>query len=185
MKPLIGIYGKKGSGKDTVGELLENALSWKTIAVADAIKEAAKIIFLLSDDQVYGDISVKETLDPRWDMTPRHILQQLGTEVGRNICPEVWNSNLRFRIEQGGFPESGFIVTDIRLLDEAELIRNMGGIVIRVDRPDAGSGQFEEHRTETEQDEITPDFIIDNDGNLEALLWKVMDFTRWLDEQKG
>ena len=183
MKPLIGIYGKKGSGKDTVGEMLKASLDWQQIAVADPIKEAAKVIFLLSDEQVYGDIAVKETPDDRWGMTPRHILQKLGTEVGRQIEPNVWTANLRFRIEQGGFPTNGFVVTDIRLLDEADLIREMGGIVIRVDRPNAGSGRFEEHRTEVEQDEIRPDYVILNDGSLEALLWKVTEMVDFF--QKG
>jgi hypothetical protein len=59
------------------------------IAFADPIKKIAMDIYGFTYDQVYGNS--KEIPDPRWDgLTPRHAMQQIGTEVARSIHPDTW-----------------------------------------------------------------------------------------------
>src|SRR5579863_3132559 len=52
---IIGITGRKRSGKDTVGNYLVEHYGFVKVSFADTLKEACKIIFGFSDEQVYGD----------------------------------------------------------------------------------------------------------------------------------
>lgn len=86
---IIGIVGRKRHGKDTVGQILREEFGYTPIAIADPIKRICMDLYGFSYDQVYGD--TKEVPDERWDgLTPRHAMQQLGTEVGRTIFLETW-----------------------------------------------------------------------------------------------
>lgn len=78
-------------------------------------------------------------------ITPRKLLQLIGTECGRQIIhPNIWvNATFtRYRndidhsngtlVENGEYPN--WIITDVRFPNEAEAIRDRGGILIRVNR---------------------------------------------------
>jgi len=85
-------------------------------------------------------------------LTPRKILQLLGTEAGRQIIhPNIWvnalfadyedvkinnNTLLTSNPPQQGFDliKPNWIITDVRFPNEAQAIKDRGGIVIRVDR---------------------------------------------------
>jgi hypothetical protein len=64
-------------------------------------------------------------------LTPRKLLQLLGTECGREIIhPQIWVNALFADYEK----DSEWIVTDVRFPNEAQAIKDKGGIVIRVNR---------------------------------------------------
>ncbi len=78
-------------------------------------------------------------------LTPRKLLQLLGTECGRQIIhPQIWVNALFADykgidnpLEKGHPKEWGkpnWIITDVRFPNEAEAIKQRGGIVIRVNR---------------------------------------------------
>ena len=81
--------------------------------------------------------------EERTIMTPRLLLQLLGTDCGRDIIhPSIWVNALftdyRCPIdERANIPdwESKWIVTDVRFENEAQAIKDRGGIIIRVERP--------------------------------------------------
>ena len=125
---IIAFCGLKTSGKTTAAEYLTHR-GFKRESFASPLKEAAKIIFQLDDAQVYGD--KKEVLDPRWDKTPRSILQLLGTEVGRSIDDEVWIKNMQSRLENAQL----VVIDDCRFPNEAEAVKKMGGVVVGIKRP--------------------------------------------------
>jgi len=177
--PLIGITGKKGSGKDTVAGLLQRNWFWTPCAFAGELKAIAKRLWDLSEDQVNGSIQEKERVDPRWGCSPRHLLQTLGTEAGRAAHPETW---IRFLLQQIAQkdqpvdfhhpPRAGWVVTDVRFPNEASAIRKHGGVIWRVER-DGGTGHYTDHASETSIDLIVPDRIILNDGTLDDLWAKI------------
>jgi len=84
-------------------------------------------------------------------MTPRLMLQLLGTECGRQIIhPNIWVNSLFADYNQPidetqkinkdkGYAYKGeisnWIITDVRFPNEAQAIKDRGGIVIRVNRP--------------------------------------------------
>ena len=51
-KMLVGITGKAGSGKDTVGDYLVKSHGFKKIALADPIKRLVKDVFVLDEHTV-------------------------------------------------------------------------------------------------------------------------------------
>ena len=93
---IIAFCGLKTSGKTAASEYLVREYGFKRLSFAGPLKESCRLIFQLSDEQVYG--SEKEVHDPRWDMTPRKILQLFGTEVGRQIDESVWIKNMQYRL---------------------------------------------------------------------------------------
>lgn len=102
-------------------------------------------------------------------LTPRLILQLLGTEGGREVIhPNIWvNSTLN------GLKETDHvIVTDTRFPNEVTGIKQRGGIVVRVIRPDKLSSST--HISETSLNNYTDwDYVIINNNTLEDLETKV------------
>lgn len=102
---IIGIYGKKHHGKDTVARMLAQQLWTPTnyevvrVAFADHLKFIAMMTWGLTFEQVY-DEKYKEVVDPAWGLTPRQILQRLGTDVARGIHKETWVRRLTTAIQQ-------------------------------------------------------------------------------------
>lgn len=168
---LLAVCGRKGHGKDTVGALLAAELGLRSDSFAAPIKAAARDWFGLSEEQVNGTIEQKETLDPRWDRTPREIMQLLGTEVGRAIHADVW---ARAAVERHRAQErwwAGTVITDCRFPNEARIVREAGGVLVYVVRPGVGENAFSAHASEREIEAIgaTADHRIDNDGDLDDL----------------
>lgn len=173
------ISGKKLSGKDTFATILAKKLYLKAhvdsvqiFAFAEPVKEAAKKIFLLTDDQMY-DQSLKEVIDPRWGMSPREIMQKLGTEVGRQIHKDVWVLSTLYRFEE--FVKNSrnlAIVPDCRFPNEIEVPREKLGssaFYIRIIR-DLPENEYSNHASEIALDAFEDwDRVVYNNGTLEDL----------------
>ncbi len=199
---IIGICGRKRHGKDSVGRILRDHHGFNLTAFADAVKRVAMDVYGLSWEQCYGDGSEKEDVDPRWGLSPRVIMQRIGTEVGRGIHENTWVQHTlenialaetypalvpyrirddvarKFKIvEQGGPDDLGharskWAVTDVRFPNEAQAIRAAGGLVIKVVRPSLGV-PTDEHPSETSVDLVYADITIVNDGTLDDLALSV------------
>jgi len=127
-------------------------------------------------------------------LTPRILLQLLGTEAGRNIIhPNIWVNALFADYKKiaynwdcdgnttvKGYPN--WIITDVRFTNEAKAIKDRGGIVIRVNRTYytedkkyiMGHDPFETHPSETALDDYNDfDYVIENDGTIQDLIDKV------------
>ena len=100
--------------------------------------------------------------------TPRYAMITLGTEWGRQmINPNLWVNAAMHRVS--GFKSSDPVVfDDCRFANEAQSIRDRGGYIIRVHRPDV-SGSHHDHVSESEQDGIMNDYTIRNEGNIPDL----------------
>jgi uridine kinase len=80
---VIGLVGCKNVGKTTVARMIKKKWNFPEYTFAEPIKEICKIAFLLDDWQV-NDQTGKETLDARWNTTPRKLLQTVGTNLFRD-----------------------------------------------------------------------------------------------------
>ena len=183
---LIGILGKKRHGKDTIADYLVRQYGYTKREFADPLKEACKAVFGFTDDQVYGEL--KETKDPFWKVTPRHVLQYVGTELFRNqigtIIPhvgkDIWVQALLKNVDtiRKNNPNANIVVTDVRFPNEVDIIRSIGGIVIRINRPSINT-TIDTHSSELEIDKLNVDCEILNEGSindLELLLKDLMKF---------
>ena len=83
----IGLLGNTCSGKDTLADYLVKDKEFVKYNFADPIKDISKIIFNLSDEQLYCS---KDIIDERWNLSPRMIFQRLGTEFGQYKIYELF-----------------------------------------------------------------------------------------------
>lgn len=129
-------------------------------------KLISPIFTSLNEAQTYKDInkqfssSLSESILTKRILTPRLLLQIIGTDCGRNIIhPNIWINSLfadyKYSYENNEFyfnkdiysvseedelqnpmEYPNWIITDVRFPNEVEAIKSRGGIIIRVNRPD-------------------------------------------------
>jgi len=160
---IIGLTGQAQSGKTTIAmELVKRG--FVKLSLADPIKEILTKIYDLSPAQISGYL--KEEIDPRYDISPRFMMQMLGTEVARNIHEDTWVMHLHRRIlgHQYDDPMVNIVVDDIRYDNEAEGIRSWGGCIVGILRPKSRSIESD-HSSEYGLTD-PPDWEYLNDGDL-------------------
>jgi hypothetical protein len=103
-------------------------------------------------------------------LTPRLILQLLGTECGRQIIhPTIWVNSLFVDYTEDS--EQSWIITDCRFENEVSNIKKRGGIIIRVERTIPKTK--DEHISETGLDHYEFDHVIENDSDIPSLIEKI------------
>lgn len=169
---IVGISGKKGAGKDTVADLLCHGWGFEKMPFAKPLKDACEVLFEFNYEQLYG--KDKEKTDDFWKMTPRYVLQQVGTELFRNhfggdFWIKAWERQVFKIYDAVSSPKKTvkIVVPDVRFTEEAAHIQTLGGVLIRVER--AGLPK-DEHVSETSLDLFKGwDHIIVNNDKLETL----------------
>lgn len=127
-------------------------------------------------DVVFGDVQFMKM------MSVRELLQKLGTDAIRNgLHPNAWvNAAMAgYKPTIVGYDGNGspvselphWIFTDCRFPNEAQAVKDRGGVVIRVDRP--GVGPVNDHPSETALDDWDFDYKIANVSDLESLKYTV------------
>jgi hypothetical protein len=163
MKPtVIGIVGKKKSGKDTVFNYIAKigAVPVVRIAFGDELKQELANLSGLP-------VSAINDNKDKW----RKVLQVWGTEFRRDICgANYWVDKVRSKIMEALAAGFSVVVTDCRFENERELIKSFGGQIIKVTRE---SGETDDHSSETDQDAFKADFNLTNDSTREDLENKV------------
>ena len=130
---IIGLIGQKRVGKDTVAGILKILntninYNFKTMALADPIKDIARVMFNFTEDQLYDD--AKDVIDPKWGIKPRDFFEQFGTNIMQfdiykylpNLETQVekrlfWVHSLLSKLKNYD-PNINVIITDIRGLHE-------------------------------------------------------------------
>jgi len=178
---LIGMTGRKRSGKDTVGAYLRMEHGFAQESFAKPLKEAVRYIYGWGHEHLDG--SLKEVVDPYWQTTPRAVLQFLGTEIGRQLDPNIWVKSLQRRLESyytgAGGPFS-FVITDVRFPNEAEVVKALGGEIWRITRPALGE-RTDLHASETGMDLYIADREILNTGSIKDIHEQVDILLRGMD----
>lgn len=216
---LIGLSGKKTSGKDTICTIIEaidvyhNTIFKPDVSLIDFVhqclfekrldslaafrdivtswdresfaKKLRRCLYtIVNDDRIFAlDDKTKNELSTIKDAegnyyTIRQLLQKFGTEVGRNISPNIWVDALMNDYKKAKLDgyEKDWIVTDVRFENEAKAIRENNGILIRVNR---NTGFNDTHLSETALDNYKEfDLVIDNNGTIDELIKKVYEFMK-------
>jgi energy-coupling factor transporter ATP-binding protein EcfA2 len=167
MNNIIGLTGLKGCGKSTVASILKK-IGYAEYSFAQPMKEALAVMTGL-DYQVFDSQETKEVpLAQFGGVTPRHMMQTLGTEWGRQmIQSDFW----LMIAEQRLFNLKKVVVSDIRFENEASLIRKMGGVVIHIER-NIVKNETSNHLSEKGIAFEEVDLLIVNDGDLTSLAKK-------------
>lgn len=176
---IIGITGRKFSGKDTIADMLVKDYGYIKLSYATPLKESCRVIFNLTTEQLYGN--QKESVDDYWKVTPREILQFVGTELFRDrigellphIGTDIWVKSVIRTIDAN--PDSRFVISDVRFPNEVKALQNMDNSKIwRVCR-DIESHKYEEHASENQIATLLVDNDIKNNGTLVDLKLQIME----------
>lgn len=160
---IIGLVGYKGSGKDEVANILVRDYGYVKRSFAEPLKKSLQIIFGLTDEEL-NDPTLKEKPLNRWPyLSPRQLMQEVGTDLFRKRFPGVWLN--AWEVSTAG--QRRVVCPDVRFKDEANLIHNKGGIIVRVFRP--SRAQTDHHDSEVEQASIRNNLLVTNDGDLNHL----------------
>ncbi|MGL5561704.1 MAG: hypothetical protein ACRDCN_03650 [Tannerellaceae bacterium] len=181
---IIGILGKAGSGKDTIGLFIRDLLDrsnirTKRFAFADGVKDVAACMTnnkrSLFDDQDFkrnSYFSLTDGITYSIDDLPadhnlisiRELLQKIGTEAMQGTFGEnIWVNKTFSEINNSHeyFGVKAAMITDVRFEHEYKYLKSVGGITIRVINPNITSSDT--HISEIALDDYPADYTIIND----------------------
>ena len=174
---LIGLCGPAGSGKSSLATAFALNTGWCMLSFADPVRKMLEAMNPIVGDSRYLDLVNQYGYDEAKRRFPevRALLQKLGTEAGRGVLgDDVWTKFATPRIHSGVYWAGGVIIDDVRMTNEAELIRELGGVVIRVQRE--GVRATSTHVSERLQFPV--DDVVDNkqsvEETVEELKWRIL-----------
>ncbi len=176
---IVAICGRKRSGKDEIGKVLAS-LDYTTVKLAAPLKDALRALFGFNDEQTGG--AQKEQKDARYDVSPREVMQFMGTEIMQykinELLPRVGRRFLVNRLIEGIKTENNdkkFVITDMRFPhEELELRAHFPDIlIIHVSRK-SSDVCIDMHASESEHVAINATVHVTNDGTLDELKEQVL-----------
>lgn len=155
---IIGFSGKSGVGKDYLASILEDRWFFKRMSFAEPLKRICAELFGWGPWDIGWE--KKQEMLPFWGLnlgpdylTPRAVLQTVGTEIFRkHVHTDFWVMVMARRLSDTA--DQNVVITDVRFPNEARMIQEMGGKVVRVVRcsaPQLPTAQAE-HASETALD---------------------------------
>jgi hypothetical protein len=173
---IIGICGKKFSGKDTMADYLVSRYGFTKMTYADGLKKACRELFMFSEEQCSSP-RLKEVTDPRWGISPRTAFQMVGTDwVRKQFRQDFWVQRMRFHLEEEirKNPSVRIVISDVRFENEKDLLQEKNGFVCGVHR---FSRHQDNHESETGTDGFFPTlFLLDNNGTVQEFYEKIDDY---------
>lgn len=192
---IIGLSGYAKSGKDEVAKIIQELQTgWQIKKFSGALKKVASLLTGIPQDKFEDQEFKQSYLGSEWSlpvetpldvvfgdvqfmqmMSVREFLQKLGTDAVRDgLHPNAWVNAamvgyypIHHDHAPNGIEYPNWIFTDCRFPNEAQAIKDRGGVIIRIDRP--GVGPVNDHPSETALDDWDFDYKILNASDLESL----------------
>lgn len=177
-KIIVGIIGKAGSGKDTIGDFLVDRYAFKKFSLADRLKACVQVMFMLDDCTMHSREAREKPLKdfPEWSV--RKLLQFIGTELFRNnFDQDIWVKLLKKQIRES--EANLIVVTDVRFPNEIEGIMEMSNsedfkvCFIKVFREGKDGYNVGIANHASEKYDLEGDYMINNNGTILELYDKV------------
>lgn len=176
MTGVIGLIGKKRSGKNTFASVFTEEFGWKEAAFADPLRT---MLLDLDPLIIAPSVRLSDIVNRHgWEVAKgepevRRLMQVFGTEVIRKRVGETyWTDVMATRLGGALYAGKRTIISDVRFPNEAELTAEYGGTLVRIERPGLTAGDA--HASETALDNFPVDLTVTNDGDL----WSFMDQAR-------
>lgn len=188
---VVALTGARRSGKDVVAEHLCRVHGFDRISFADPLKQMVAAAFGFSWEQVDGHS--KDVVDDAYGITPRKVLQFMGTEVMQlhlqTLLPEVGRNFWAARLVREHVAQSRddrrarLVISDMRFKHEYDVVSravaSCGGNlhVWQVTRPDKDKllqdASLDCHASECEWTTIPSSATLSNNGTLQDLFDRV------------
>lgn len=178
---LIGISGKKRSGKDTFYKTLKAIYPHLNYQQESFAKPLKKIISELTNRDISKlcKLGLYDHILPCYNITVRQFMQNFAGTCRTHFDKDIWIKSLESRIDRS----SNYIITDVRHINEAEWIKKYNGILIRVERPNMS---VDMDVSETQLDDYQGfDYIVYNNSSLEEYEYKVVRLLKSLIGEKN
>ena len=170
---IIGLTGYAQSGKDTVAKILVDQYGYTRIAFADKIRD-----FLYETNPMYDSIAgeplfVKARVDrDGWEKAKqspqiRRLLQNSGVAARKVFGDGFWVHEAMKTMLDYPWPDMNYVITDVRFLNEADMIRANNGQIWRIKR--IGVDAVNAHVSESQMDDYPVDQIFTNNSSIEDL----------------
>lgn len=180
---LIGLGGKLRSGKDVVADHLVAEHGFVKVGMSDALHEAMLAIdpWVTHPERPSGSQQLTRYsalirrlgyVEAKTNPEVRRLLQKLGTEVGRNmIGVNTWANVMARKIDDHRGAGHPVVVTGIRFPNEIQMIEELGGQAVWIERPGAQAPTegTATHASENSVSEGDFAYVIRNNTTLEAL----------------
>lgn len=156
---VIGLCGGIGSGKSTVARYLAVKHDFHQSSFAAKLKAICADVFAplgVKDSHFFGSQADKaEPIEKLGGVTGRRILELVGTEGFRAAYADVWVRYWAATLEPGNY-----VVEDVRYPNEAQIIRELGGKIWRIEREEGPKEERTGHASDEEWRRIQPDAVI-------------------------
>lgn len=140
MKKIIAILGHIGSGKDTAAKFFIETQQFSKISFADSLKDTLSSIFLWDRHLLEGTTAEsrnwRNKSDEYWSsvlgfkVTPRIMMQQVGTELFRNhFSTNIWSHSLTLKVHKS---KTNIVVADVRFIEEYDVLKSLGAVFIKI-----------------------------------------------------
>lgn len=171
---IIGLTGQAGAGKDTVATYLCERYGFVADAFAEPIRDMATVLLngIGIDYACLFERDLKERVIPELGISGRRLMQTLGTEWARNtVGLDFWIKHASLRLGLDNLPVSTpvhdlIVLTDVRFPNEAQWIKSLGGLLVRVNRSTAPVAF---HESEQHIAGLLCDRTLHNTGTVEDL----------------
>ena len=170
---IIGLSGYAGSGKDEVAKTLVEEYGFTRIAFADKIRELVYEMNPLVGFTANEPSHLRHLVDNAdWDTAKqnhlvRKYLQDLGVGARKVFGEHFWVHEAMKTMLNDPRPDMNYVITDVRFLNEADMVKANHGQVWRVERP--GVEAVNSHISEHALDYWEFDQVINNGGSIEEL----------------
>lgn len=91
-RPIIGICGKAGSGKDTAADHIVQEHGFAKVALADLVKRMCKMAFDFADEQLWGPSEMRNEPDFRY---PRTWAAKAWAEEVKGKIDQKWSTVIK------------------------------------------------------------------------------------------
>lgn len=191
---MIALTGPKGSGKDTVADIIQRQYAHRSyqvqrIAFADPIKKVIQHIFDLNPHSLdQYDLFKRSNLTYQLPghlthvVEGRHVVREIGMLM-REYDVNQFTKYVSDQINSATHDKERIsVVTDLRFENEYDMLRSINAKVVKIVRPDH---YYDGHVTEQGFSDDDVDYVIHNTGSFINLQNSVIDMVdKFIEEWK-
>ncbi len=150
----IAVGHKARSGKDTFADYFARKYTGKKLQFAKPLYNITNRI-----QAYYGLSEEKDT----------GLLQLVGNSARDECGDDIWLNALLANLP----PTGNVVVTDLRYRNEFCKLRELGFVLVKINRTDRQNDRDQNHVSETDLDGMEFDYEIENNGSLEDFYGKI------------
>jgi len=168
---IIGLTGYAQSGKDTIANILVEDYGYTRVAFADKIRdflyEVNPMVGCSPSGYLKDLVNLAGWNSAKQEPQVRRLLQDLGVGARKVFGDGFWVHEAMKTMLNDPRPDMNYVITDVRFLNEADMVRANQGQLWRIKR--TGVSAVNGHLSETQLDGYPVDQIFTNNGSIDDL----------------